>query len=295
MQWDDLRYVLAVHRAGSAAGAARALGVSNVTVFRRIETIEKGLGVRLFDRKRTGYVATPAAVDIVGEAERIETQLKALEHRVWKQDSRVHGSVSLTVTDTYSLTLAPGLLAGLRRRYPDIHVELLVYNDLLDISRRDADIAIRATAAPPENLIGHHIAPLVCAVYASRAFASRHLRRGGDLSRVPWVMLNDNFAGHREYEWMKRNGFDKCAVVRANSFLAVSAAIKGGLGAGIMSPLTAWKLGGLVRVSAPIRELEVQVWILTHPELRNVARVAAVYGFLREELLKLKPRFEITE
>jgi DNA-binding transcriptional LysR family regulator len=295
MQWDDLRYVLAVHRAGSAAGAARALGVSNVTVFRRIEAIEKSLGVRLFDRKRTGYIATPAAEDMVEQALQIEDQLKALERRVWKQDSRVHGSVSLTVTDTYSLTLAPGLLAGLRRRYPDIHVELLVYNDLLNISKRDADIAIRATSSPPENLIGHHVAPLVCAIYAAREFATRHLKRSKDLSRVPWVMLSEKFAGHREYEWIRRQGYDKCAVVRANSFLAVSAAIKGGLGVGIMSPTTAWKLGGLVPVSPPIRELEVQIWILTHPELRNVARVAAVYSYLREELIKLKPRFEMPE
>ena len=99
MQWDDLRYVLAVHSAGSVAAAAGQLGVSNVTVFRRLKAMEKQLGVRLFDRTRRGYVATPPALEIVRQAEQIEEDVGALERRIWRQDKELHGVVRVTAPD----------------------------------------------------------------------------------------------------------------------------------------------------------------------------------------------------
>jgi molybdate transport repressor ModE-like protein len=291
MQWDDLRYVLVLHRTGSLAGAARALGVSHVTVFRRIDKLEKALGARLFDRRQQGYIATPAAAEIVQQAGQIEEQIKSLESRVWKHDSRVHGTVRVTTTDSFSATVLSPLLAQLHQQYPDIIIDQVIVNGLLNIAKRDADIAIRATNSPPEMLVGHKIGPLREAVFASKAFAARYLRKSRDLSKVPWVGLDRSLSGDRGMQWIKANGYGSRIVLLSNSFLGSAYAVKAGVGVGIMSCIVAGGLQGLIRVSPLIPEVETQVWILVHPDLREVARVAAVYAFLRTELGKLRAHF----
>jgi DNA-binding transcriptional LysR family regulator len=291
MQWDDLRYVLAVHRTGTLAGAARSLGVSHVTVSRRVEALEKTLGARLFDRKREGYVATIAAAELVEQAGQIEEQIKALESRVWKHDHRIHGKVRVTATDSFSTTVLLPLLPGLYRLYPDLTVDLVIVNGLLNIAKRDADIAVRATRSPPEMLVGHRIGPLCEAVYASKAFAARHLRRSKDLSQVPWIGLERNMSGDGSMNWIRANGLEPRIVMLCNSFLARAYAVKAGIGVGVVSCAVASGVKGLVRVSPLIPELETHVWLLVHPDLRQVARVAAVYAYLRSELARLRSRF----
>jgi DNA-binding transcriptional LysR family regulator len=288
MDWDDLRYVLAVHRAGSLAGAARALNISHVTVFRRIESIEKGLGVRLFDRKRQGYVATPIATGIVQQAEQIEEQVNTLERRVWRQDSQVHGTVRLTTTDTISATVLPGMLARLRAAHPQLLLESIVSHDPFNITRRDADIAIRHTMSPPEMLIGHCLTKVRYAVYGSRKFCGR---KAPDLSKVPWVAPDDSPAEFRFIKWIREHGHDSQVVLRCNSFVALAGAVRAGVGVGILSCFTAESLGGLVRLSAVIPDVDYEYWILTHPELRDVARVATVCEFLRKEFAAIRPLF----
>lgn len=290
MEWDDLRYVLAVHRAGTLAGAARALNISNVTVFRRIEHIEKTLGVRLFDRKRQGYVATPIGAEIIGQAEQVEDQVNAIERRAWRQDSQVQGTVRLTTTDTIAIMVLPGMLARLRKAHPRLNVELIVSHDPFNITKRDADIAIRHTVTPPEMLVGHKLTVVRYAVYGQRRFAPRR-GRAPDLSALPWVSPDDVPTEFRFIKWIRDNGYEPRVVLNCNSFVALAAAVKAGVGVGILSCFTAKSLGGLVRLSAPIPETEWQYWILTHPGLRDVARVSTVYSFLREEFAKAQPLF----
>ena len=197
MHWDDLRYVLAVHTSGSVATAARRLGVSNVTVFRRLKALEKQLGVRLFDRTRKGYAATGPALEIVRQAERMEDEVGALERRIWGQDRELSGVVRITAPDsTGSFVVAP-LIAELHRIHPGISVELKLDNRVFNMSKRDADIAIRPTTSPPENLIGHRLATLAHAPYAAARLLPRGKSRKLDLSDLPWVGIDSSYTGNR--------------------------------------------------------------------------------------------------
>jgi DNA-binding transcriptional LysR family regulator len=291
MEWDDLRYVLAVHRAGTLAGAARALNVSNVTVFRRIEHIEKALGVRLFDHKRQGYVATPIAADVVEQAEQVEERITALERRVWRQDAEVHGTVRITTTDTIATFILPEVLAALGKAHPLLRVEAIVSHDAFNITKRDADIAIRHTMKPPEMLIGHRLAAVRYAVYGGRRFAPRRGRKAPDLATVPWVSPEDSPVEYRFIKWIREQGHEDRVVLRCNSFVALAGAIRAGVGVGILSCFSADSMEGLVRLSPVIKDCEWQYWILTHPELRDVARVATVYAFLRAAFAERQPLF----
>lgn len=291
MEWDDLRYVLAVHRAGTLAGAARALNVSNVTVFRRIEHIEKALGVRLFDRKRQGYVATPIAADVVEQAEQVEERINALERRVWRQDAEVHGTVRLTTTDTIAVFILPEVLAALGKAHPQLRLEVIVSHDAFNITKRDADIAIRHTMTPPEMLIGHRLTAVRYAVYGGRRFAPRRGRKAPDLASVPWVAPDDSPTEFRFIHWIRAHGHAQQVVLHCNSFIAMAGAVRAGVGVGILSCFTADSMDGLVRLSPVIEDCEWQYWILTHPELRDVARVATVCAFLRKAFAALEPLF----
>ena len=290
MEWDDLRYVLAVHKAGSVAGAGRALHISHVTVFRRIEKIEKGLGVRLFDRKNQGYVATPIGMEIVEQAEKVEDQINALERRVWRQDSLVQGTVRLTTTDTIATTVLPGILRGLREKHPGLQIETIMSYALLNITKRDADIAIRHGMSPPEHLIGHQVAQVSYAVYCAKSLLPRR-GRPPELSKLPWVAPDDSPEQARFTKWLRENGHEPRIVYRTNSFMAMAAAMEAGVGAGILSCFTAANLRGVVRLTPPIDAIEWRYWVLTHPELRSVARVATVYAYIRESFAALQPLF----
>jgi DNA-binding transcriptional LysR family regulator len=288
MEWDDLRYVLAVHREGSVAAASRVLGVSNVTVFRRIDAIEDALGVRLFDRTKQGYVATAAAAEIVEQAAPIEQQIRELESRVSKHDSQVRGTVRVTTVDTWGALLLPPMIQKLGGLHPGLRIHLIVDSELLNITQREADIAIRSTAAPPENLIGHRLGAIRYSAYAAKPLA-RRLRGKKDLSGVPWIGVDPPPTGHLAdiRRWIRINGYEGQLVLTSNSVLEAAMAIRSGVGVGVISDLLAGALGGVVAVSEQIAELRRDIWILVHPDLRDVARVTAVYTFLRTEFGKL--------
>lgn len=288
MQWDDLRQVLAVHNAGSVASAARALGVSNVTVFRRLRALEKQLGVRLFDHTRRGYVATPAGLEIVTQAERIEAEVGSLERRLWSRDKQLQGEVRITTTDNTAAFVVAPLLPALYRAHPGIGIDLNLDVRVLNISKRDADIALRPTTQPPESLIGHRVAALTYAPYGARALVAP--RRGGkpDLERLPWVSLDRSYGGTLQgsayQRYMASRVPPERIALRSNSALMMAHAVRAGVGLGVMSIIAANRLGGLVRIGPYIDELASELWVLTHPELRDVARVSAVYNFLRRTI-----------
>jgi DNA-binding transcriptional LysR family regulator len=292
MQWDSLRYVRAVCVTGSVTGAAGKLGVDAVTVARHIKAIEKQLGVRLFDRTRKGYVPTPSAAEIARQAERMEDEVGALERRIWQRDKELHGVVRLTTPDTTGAFVVAPLMQTLHRLHPDVTVELNVDNRVLNISKRDADIAIRTTDRPPENLIGHRVAVVAYAPYAAARLLPRGRSRRANLSHLPWVSLDSSFRGGRVDLYQRYIGSHGGRVIlRVNSAIGMALAVKSGAGLGVLSCMSASRLGGLVRIGPCIDELRAELWILTHPELRDVARVAMVYAFLRQEIRKLQPVF----
>ncbi len=153
----DLSTLLAIAREGTLAGAARRLRVNHSTVFRRLATIEARLETRLFERQGGSYVTTAAGEDLLRTAERVEAEVEALERRLSGQDLRLTGSLRMTTPDDMAEILVMPLLRDFRRSYPDITVELILDNRMLNLTRREADIALRPTLEPPETLSGRRV------------------------------------------------------------------------------------------------------------------------------------------
>jgi DNA-binding transcriptional LysR family regulator len=173
MDWDDLRYVLAVGNAGSLAGAARTLGVNHTTVLRRIGAFEQRLGVRLFERLPTGYVLTAGGEQLIAAARNIDATVTTLERKLAGQDLRLAGTVRVTTTDTVMGSILPEILAEFRHSHPGIQVEIAVSNLMFNLTKREADVAIRPAADPPETLIGRRISGIAFAVYGSPDYLAR--------------------------------------------------------------------------------------------------------------------------
>jgi DNA-binding transcriptional LysR family regulator len=198
--------------------------------------------------------------------------------------------VRITATDTISAYVLPGILTKLARAHPQLRVELNPSIETLNLARRDADIAIRHTLAPPEMLIGHRLVPVAYAVYGSKALAAQY-RRHRDFAALPWVSPEHLPTEYSFIKWIREHGCEGNVVMQSNTWMPLGAAVKAGMGIGIIACFSANVLGGLVRLTPPIRELEYAYWILTHPELRNVARVSTVYAFLRSAFAEMKAVF----
>lgn len=274
--WDDLRLFLAVARAGSLSGAARAVGVNHSTVFRRIGAFEDSLGVRLFDRLPSGYALTAAGEEMQASAERVEAEIAALDRRVTGQDLRLSGVVRITTVDMLAQGLLPRHLVAFRRAYPDIEIELTVGNATLSLTRREADVALRVGNQPSDTLVGRRVGRLVFAVYGS-AQASNAT---APLAEQPWIGFDAEHAplvrSLAEFLPEVRPAF------RVNSVAAAIAATKTGIGLATLPCGLADPEPGLMRVADLPDDFTLDLWLLTHEDLRRTARIRAFMDFLAE-------------
>ncbi|MER2267666.1 LysR family transcriptional regulator, partial [Methylobacterium oxalidis] len=152
--------MLAVARSGSLAGAARALGVNHTTVLRRLNAYEARIGVRLFERLPSGYVPTAAGEAMVRDLVAIDAAIHDTERRAAGKDQRITGTVRLSSTDTLMASVLPAALTRVRMKHPSVVLEVSTANAFAVLTRREADIAVRPTASPPETLVGRRIAGL---------------------------------------------------------------------------------------------------------------------------------------
>lgn len=290
--WDDYRFILAVGRAGSLNGAAKRLAVSHPTVFRRINAIERALGARLFERARDGYTPTPTGEEVIAVAAEIETRIAATERRLAGLDARPSGRIRVTTVEPVLYGLLPPLLAKFRREHPGIVLELVTDNAVRDLSRREADVALRPGGKPPDGLIGRKVGRIAAAVYRPRAL---RLPRGAGpeaLVACDWVVPDDSLAHIGMAQWLRRQRYDERAVLRANSLLALRDAAAHGIGLAVLPCYLADDDRRLVRVGEPLDALAADLWLLSHPDLRRTERIRVFSEAMREGLARLQPALD---
>lgn len=268
--WDDLRFALAVAEAGSLAGAARALGVNHTTVLRRVAGFERALGLRLFERLPTGYALTAGGEELVAVARAIGASVESLERKLAGTDLRLEGTLRLTTTDTLMASVLPPVLAEFRAAQPGIELEVSVANAMANLTRRDADVAIRPASAPPETLVGRRVAGVAFAVYAAPGRSV-----GTSLADQDWIGPDDSLADTRVARWLRRDLPGARFALRADSYVAMREAAAAGLGLAALPCYLGDSSAGLRRVAAPLTELATELWVLTHADLRRTTRVRA--------------------
>lgn len=279
----ELETVLALVRGGSLAGAAERLNVDASTVFRALQRLERGLGSALFERSRTGLVPTERARAMAVHGEQLEALMEVARGDARGDAAPVIGTVRITTTDTILHGLVAPALAPLAAQHPHLQFELHTGNELASLTRRDADIALRATKVPPAHLVGKRVGPIRVALYAARKGGPREYDEALAAS-WPWVGPDDAVPDHPSVRWRKKH-FPKLVLRwRTGSVLSVAELVAEGLGVGLLPLFLAEPRRDLVRLTEPIDECTTELWLLTHPEGRHLRRVAAVYGHLMSSL-----------
>jgi len=282
----DLAAVLGLVRAGTLAAAGEQLGQDASTVFRSLQRIEKGLGQQLFERSRSGYVATELARELAAHAERMEAELEAARSATQTEPGQVSGSVKITTTDTVLHALLAPALKSLQSLHPLLGFDLVAGNELASLTRRDADIAVRATKRPPTHLVGKHIGPIRVALFAASA-GGRKSFDDSALAAQNWIAPDDALPDHPSVIWRKHR-FPKVAPkYRVNSILTVAELVGQGMGVGLLPLFLARQRNDLVQLGEEIEECQTDLWLLTHTEARHLRRVSAVYRHLSEHLVLL--------
>jgi DNA-binding transcriptional LysR family regulator len=271
VDWDDLRYVLAVARAGSLADAARRLGVAHSTVYRRITAFEEAHDVKLFERSGSGYAATDAAKELLVLAEALEAKVGEAERRLLGRDGTLSGEVTLAAPDAFGAKIA-ALLRGLAATFPEITLHLKLGSELVDLDKREADIALRVAAQPPGALVGKKLASVAYAVYGSANTTER------------WVVLDERYAATPQARWEAANVQPSQIAVRASDRTAFVQAVVGGVGVGLLPCALADQEPALERRGPLVAELSFPLWILVHPDRKDVPRVRAVRDFVAARL-----------
>lgn len=291
MDWDDLRFIRALGAAGTLQRAADTLSVHHSTVFRRLGRIETSLGVRLFDRHRDGFTLTAAGEEVVDTAERLGLELDDLERRIAGRDMRPTGLVRLTTTDTLLNGLLGPVIARFRRDYPGITLEITAGNPFVSLSRRDADVALRPTVSPPENLVGRRIVDVATAIYAANDYLSRapDIR---NLNQQDWIAADDSLAHLKSSRWFREQMKDVEPVLRCNNLSGMLAAARAGVGLALLPCFMGDPSPELSRISPPSDDLKVGLWLLTHPDLRRVARIRTLLDHLHDEIGAQRPLLE---
>lgn len=278
--WDDLRVFLAVARSGTLSGAARILGVNHSTVFRRVGAFEDALGVRLFERVPSGYLLTPAGEEMREAALRVEEEVAAIGRKVRGQDLRLSGSLRITTIDMLALWLLPRHLTRFRTDYPGIELEVSVSNAALNLTKREADVALRIGNSPPETLVGRRVGRLVFAVYGAREYRLR--RPDVELEAHDWIGFDSEHAAlaRRFAEFLP--GVQPA--YRVNSVAAAMGAAMAGMGLAPLPCGIADREEKLERICDLPASFSLDLWLLTHEDLRRTARIRAFLDFVAEAL-----------
>ena len=295
--WDDFRLVRAIADSRSLAGAAEALGINNSTVFRRLNALEEQLGVRLFERARSGYLLTSAGEEMVTLALRMSDSILDFERRIAGQDVRPSGELRVTTTDTIFSHLVAPMFCAFRARYPEITLDFVIDNRALNLSRRDADVALRASVDPPQTLVGRRVATIAWGAYVAEshlAEARIDLAAGVALTRPParWVGFGEPLTQTTGARWLSENVEASCVAVKVNAVATLGAAVEAGLGIGLLPCFMGAQMSGLRRIPSLAPQSTAGLWVLTHPDLKKAARVRAFLEFFGSELAKKRKLIE---
>jgi DNA-binding transcriptional LysR family regulator len=272
LDWDDLKILLALSRKGSARGAAQALGVSNSTVTRRLDEMERVLGTHLFDRTPDGYRMTAAAEAFLPTAEHVEELVLSAERKVTGGDQELEGTIRLTLPPTGGLHFLVEELSEFSEQYPLIELELMASNDALDLSRREADIAIRVMpqgVKPPEYLIGRYISPISASTYVHRSMLNPN--QPEDTSHLTWIGKNP---GDQVEAWLANTDFPDRPVRHAIDNLSlVYEAVNCKMGMAYMPCFMSYNQPDVIRIPGARINHDSDMWVLTHKDLRLSARM----------------------
>ena len=288
MNWDDLRVFLSVARAGRVAAAARALGVEHSTVARRIASLEADLGAALFYRTAGGYQLTPEGRAALAGAEAMEESALVLGGRIQEQAGTLAGRVRIAILDELASCWLASHVPAFHARFPRIELQIIAGIPLLDLSRGEAELAIRTPRPRQAGLATVKLATVAAALHASRArLAGKRLRVDDSSRGLDLLVYAPAYQRLQSAAWFQPVLASSTIVLSANSSHALAAAAAAGAGIAVLPRFMPALYPDLVAISDDVSPRE-DLWLVTHPEFRRDPKVRATADFLRKAAATLR-------
>jgi len=290
--WNDLKYFLAVAQHGSTLSAAKSLRVNQSTVHRRIQELERQLRCALVSRHPTGYRLTEMGEHIRARALRVEAAAADFERAVSAKSSELKGIIKITCPEALGARLiASHLIERFHARYPDLGVEFVLSDKILELGSGQADIAIRTKRSDEGALVGRKIADSPWAVYASRSYVDRHskIENAAQIDGHSVVIFADALTEHPAARWLRTVAPSAHVAARADSIAALLPSVKSGAGIALMPVAVGKNEKDLVRILDLAADMATPIYLLTHRDLRRTPRVRAFFDFIIEHLEEVRP------
>jgi DNA-binding transcriptional LysR family regulator len=290
LEWDDLRYFVAFARAGSMQGAAKALGVNQSTVQRRISELQERVGRRLVERHLTSYRLTELGQELWPAAEGVEAAVAAFERRLAASDKSLTGIIRVTCGSILADRLRRTPLIDLfHSHYPGLRVELVISDRFLDLAKGEAEIAIRAGEPQDEALVSRKIAEAAWAVYASHSYVERHGRPQGpeDIANHVVIGCGEAIAHYPGARWLRSVAGHATVTTRSDNWPGLVLAVKSGAGLAALLAFQGDNETELVRVIDDI-DLTTPYYLLMHRDMRQTPRVRAFADFVAQQIVSFR-------
>lgn len=290
--WNDLRFLLAVADTGSTLAAARALGVNQSTVQRRLADLEARLGHRLVERLPAGYQLTDLGAAVLPQARAVAAAIDGFAQAVRDQGRALGGVVRVTCPEPIAFRLnKSGLLDRFQGANPGLKVEFVLSDKYVDLTKGEADVALRSGDTDDSVLVGRKIADSLWAIYASRDYVAQHGAPAtvADLSSHPLIGFEESMTRHRTVSWLAEVAPNATYAARNTSVLGLIYAAKASVGVAPLPMALGDAEPDLVRVLGPIPDLTRAWRILAHPDQRHTPRVEAFFDFILHETEALRP------
>ncbi len=286
MNWDDLKFFLAVSRLGSIRSAAQHLGVNHATVSRRINQFEQATGQRLFERTPGGYIRTSVADQIYEEAHHLEERLNTFSRRIMGGNDDLSGDIRVTLPQLLGEGFLMPSFAAFCERYPAVELEVLAAAELFNLSHREADVAFRICQQPPDHLIGRKLVSMHRACYISKSH-SESMKDPKWLVQQNWIGWSDKMRRPigqvaRTYPRFK----SRHKILEGN---LQASACEHGMGIAVLPCFLGDPNPNLVRIPPYVSEAKFDLWLLIHPDLRKNAKIQQFVRFMVDAVKSLKP------
>jgi DNA-binding transcriptional LysR family regulator len=287
LDWGHLRFFLELVRTGSHSSAAHRIGVDRNTVARRVAALERDLGLTLFERGPQGWRCTPAGHDLAQLASRVEEDVLALTRHADARDRSPTGIVRLTTAMHISAHLLAPSLPALAARHPQLVLEVAADQRTFDLTRREADLAVRMGRPRDAGLVMRKLTDVTYGFYASRSWLGGR-SRAVDLARDPFLGHDESLAGTPHERWIRELAPNRRVVFRTNSTASLASAARAGVGIALIPRFVGEGDPALLRLDGP-KPAHHEMWLLVHGELRRTPRVAAVIDWLDDVVARAAP------
>ncbi|KDC52301.1 LysR family transcriptional regulator [Pseudoalteromonas fuliginea] len=279
IRWGDLQYLLSVANEGSLSAAARSLGVNHSTVLRRLDTFEHRHKLRVFHKLPTGYKLTVEGQKLLESAVALESTVKELERKIFGQEMKLEGLLRITTTDALFRLVLGNHLAAFHQLYPKIQLDLSLTSRRLDIAHLDADVAIRPASELPDPLAGMKLCEIAFGVYGTPNYINslhgKHL-----LDSASWLVMHQSKASLQFFERIS----EEKIVMKTDSFEPLLIAAEQEMGLAFLPRFIGDSSGTLQKVDVEIKQQSIDLWIMTHRDLKKSARVEAFFDFMKEAI-----------